>query len=58
MKPIVRNYSIPPDVDQELRRAAFEDERSRTSIVVEGLRMFLARRAGEEIPATPDRVGS
>ena len=56
MKPVTRNFSIPTDVDRDLRRVAYEDQRSMSGILVEGLRLFLAQRNGEEIPE-PDRQG-
>lgn len=39
------NLALPKDLHQELRVAAFQDERSQTAILREALEQWLARRA-------------
>jgi predicted transcriptional regulator len=47
---------LPPDIDDELRRAAAEDHRSVHQTIVFAVELFLAARETAEVKADPDAL--
>ena len=52
-----KSITFPLDLEEQLRRVAFEDHRSQSGILAESFTLFMQRRNGEEPVPEPDPLG-